>query len=57
VIEESLWMTTLAAGTVVDPRYRIVHRGREYEVVEALAPRTWELDVRVSTRLINAGAG
>jgi hypothetical protein len=57
VVEESLWTITLAAGTVIDPRYRIGNAGREFEVVETLAPRTWELDVRVSAKLVNRGAG
>jgi hypothetical protein len=57
VVEESLWICTLPAGTVVDPRYRITHAGRAFEVVEALAPRSWGLDVRVSTKLLNQGAG
>jgi hypothetical protein len=57
VIEESLWIITMPHGTVVEPRYRIGNGGREFEVVEALAPRSWELDVRVSTKLLNQGAG
>lgn len=57
VTEESLWIITLPAGTALDPRYRIVHGSRMFEVVEALAPRTWEIDVRVSAKLINSGAG
>lgn len=57
VTEESLWTITFPAGTTVDPRYRIGNAGREFEVVETLAPRTWELDVRVSAKLINSGAG
>src|SRR3954464_1921972 len=36
VIEESLWIITLPAGTVVDPRYRVGHQGREFETVEVL---------------------
>jgi hypothetical protein len=57
VTEESLWTITLPAGTSINPRYRIGHAGRTFEVVETLAPRTWELDVRVSAKLINSGAG
>lgn len=57
VTEESLWTITLEHGTSIDPRYRISNAGREFEVVETLAPRTWELDVRVSAKLINSGAG
>lgn len=57
VVEESLWIVTLPTGTTIDPRYRIGHSGRTFEVVETLAPRTWELDVRVSAKLINSGAG
>lgn len=57
VVEESLWIITLPHGTTVDPTYRIGNGGREFEVVEALAPRTWELDVRVSAKLLNQGAG
>jgi hypothetical protein len=57
VTEESLWIITLPAGTVIDPRYRVNNAGRAFEVVEALAPRSWELDVRVSAKLINSGAG
>src|SRR5881394_1139630 len=41
VVEESLWTITLPAGTTIDPRYRIGHMGRTFEVVETLAPRTW----------------
>jgi hypothetical protein len=57
VVEESLWIITLPTGTVIDPRYRIGHASREFEVVEALAPRSWGLDVRVSAKLINSGKG
>lgn len=57
VTEESLWIITVPAGTVLDPRYRIVNRGRAFEVVEVLGPRSWELDVRISAKLINSGAG
>lgn len=57
VTEESLWIITLPAGTELDPRFRVVHGARTFEVVESLAPRTWEVDVRVSAKLINSGAG
>lgn len=57
VTEESLWTITLPTGTTIDPRYRIGNAGRTFEVVETLAPRSWELDVRVSAKLINSGAG
>lgn len=57
VIEESLWTITFPAGTVLDPRYRIGNADRQFEVVETLAPRSWEIDVRVSAKLINSGAG
>jgi len=57
VTEESLWIITLPAGTALDPRYRIGHSARTFEVVESLAPRTWEVDVRVSAKLINSGVG
>lgn len=57
VTEESLWTVTLPAGTTIDPRYRVGHAGRQFEVVEVLSPRTWEIGVRVSAKLVNSGAG
>ena len=57
VVEESLWIITLPSGTTVNPQYRVTHGAQTFEVVEALAPRSWEIDVRVSSKLINSGAG
>jgi hypothetical protein len=57
VAEESLWTATFPDGTVLDPTYRIGHEGREFEVVEVLAPRSWGLDVRCTAKLVNSGAG
>lgn len=57
VTEESLWTITLPFGTVITPRHRIGAPGGEFEVVEVLAPRSWGLDVRVSAKYLNSGAG
>lgn len=56
-IEQSLWLVTMPEGTTVTPMHRIYHLGREFEVVEVLSPRTWNLATRASCKLVNAGQG
>lgn len=57
VVEQSLWIITLPVGTEVTPTHRIGHAGREFEVVEVLSPRSWNLSVRASCKLVNSGEG
>ena len=57
IIEQSLWVITLPHGTTVTPLYRITNAGRDFEIVEVLSPRSWDLDVRISCRLVNEGRG
>ncbi len=56
-IPQSLWVLSFPTGTTIDPTYRVLYQSRTFEVVEVLAPRTYEVDVRVSCRLLNSGAG
>lgn len=57
IIPQSLWVFTLPHGTVLTSEHQITHAGRIFEVVEVLSPRSWDLDVRVSGRLLNEGNG
>jgi hypothetical protein len=57
IVPQSLWVITLPHGTTITSEHRITHQGRVFEAVEVLSPRTWDLDVRVSARLLNEGRG
>jgi hypothetical protein len=57
VMPQSLWVITMPHGTTITPEHRVTHASRLFEVVEVLSPRSWDLDVRVSARLLNEGRG
>ena len=57
VVEQSLWLITMPHGTAIDPTKRIEHGGRQFEIVEVLSPRTWNLATRASCKLVNSGEG
>lgn len=54
IVSSVPWVITFPFGMVVQPDDRITHMGNSYEVIAAGSERTYEIDVRIIARRMDA---